>query len=381
MQIDRDRARDLKGEMERTAEMVGVDFGDFSFDDVTAGIEEIDDDLERYKKEYSENEKRLEDRLNPSDRKRREARKAWLEAMIEGLESAKSTAQEYAGIVQNTDELERQHFRDNIAALEHEQRIREATLNQQMARGEITEEEFEQALKLSQLEALHAKQNELNDLYETALGHYNEEKLTLQELNDIEYERMQNELAILELQREQNGESSEQLDVARELFKERQRLVLQSRSGALSDEDRARIKELESKIIADMTMAGASQEAIDAAIAGFKNSAPSYDVGTAYVPADMVARVHEGERIIPKMENDQLVKSLRIMQATMSQALTTQGGGSPISNLYLTIERGAVAVNGVGGDTAEIGGMVVDRLVSEVGRRHAEWHRKNPYGS
>lgn len=42
-----------------------------------------------------------------------------------------------------------------------------------------------------------------------------------------------------------------------------------------------------------------------------KDSIPSYDVGTNYVPKDQLAMVHEGEAIIPKKYNDDNLETLR----------------------------------------------------------------------
>ena len=37
---------------------------------------------------------------------------------------------------------------------------------------------------------------------------------------------------------------------------------------------------------------------------------PSFDVGTNYVPRDMIAQIHEGERIIPAADNTRLMALL-----------------------------------------------------------------------
>ena len=45
-------------------------------------------------------------------------------------------------------------------------------------------------------------------------------------------------------------------------------------------------------------------------------SLAAFDVGTNYVPADMVAQIHEGERIIPKADNSALMSALSTDQST-----------------------------------------------------------------
>ncbi len=57
------------------------------------------------------------------------------------------------------------------------------------------------------------------------------------------------------------------------------------------------------------------RDAVAAAIAGGVRPGdlgplPSFDVGTNYVPGDMVARIHRGERIIPAADNAQLMQRL-----------------------------------------------------------------------
>jgi flagellar biosynthesis/type III secretory pathway chaperone len=37
---------------------------------------------------------------------------------------------------------------------------------------------------------------------------------------------------------------------------------------------------------------------------------PAFDKGTNYIPYDMMAQVHEGERIIPAADNEQLMRAL-----------------------------------------------------------------------
>jgi hypothetical protein len=56
---------------------------------------------------------------------------------------------------------------------------------------------------------------------------------------------------------------------------------------------------------------GISQEAVNRnlALAGI----PSFDVGTNFVPYDMTANIHRGERIIPKADNAALLQDSKAM--------------------------------------------------------------------
>jgi hypothetical protein len=68
---------------------------------------------------------------------------------------------------------------------------------------------------------------------------------------------------------------------------------------------------------------GATIEQIRASIKAseeFKN-VPSFDVGTNYVPSNMLARIHEGERIIPKADNRELMSAVRGKQSDADGAL------------------------------------------------------------
>lgn len=56
-----------------------------------------------------------------------------------------------------------------------------------------------------------------------------------------------------------------------------------------------------------------------------RHGVPAFDVGTNYVPADMYAKVHKGERIIPKADNSALMAALN-------------GGGSGSVNAALVVE-------------------------------------------
>jgi hypothetical protein len=46
---------------------------------------------------------------------------------------------------------------------------------------------------------------------------------------------------------------------------------------------------------------------------------PSYDVGTSSVPFDMVAQIHQGERIIPAASNDELVTEIKALRAAVER--------------------------------------------------------------
>jgi len=69
--------------------------------------------------------------------------------------------------------------------------------------------------------------------------------------------------------------------------------------------------------------AGESLDSIKSAFMNsdeYKNKLPSFDVGTDYVPHDMVAQIHEGERIIPAADNAELMRRLKNSETQQSHA-------------------------------------------------------------
>lgn len=61
--------------------------------------------------------------------------------------------------------------------------------------------------------------------------------------------------------------------------------------------------QLARSLFGDMGKTGEVGGLVGTAFAALKGVLPSFDVGTDYVPRDMVARIHEGEAIIPKAQN------------------------------------------------------------------------------
>jgi hypothetical protein len=69
------------------------------------------------------------------------------------------------------------------------------------------------------------------------------------------------------------------------------------------------------------------------------SSLPSYDVGTAFVPADGPAMIHQGERILTRSENSAMVGAV-------------QANAAAIARLEQKIEAGLYAVATNTGETA-----------------------------
>ena len=193
--------------------------------------------------------------------------------------------------------------------------------------------------------------------------------------------RMEIELEIAALMAGQNDMSDEAIAKLSELNRQRQAMILAGRTGA--EVDPAAVAAIEDQIISTMTDAGASQEAIQAAIAGF--SMASYDKGTPYVPEDMVARVHAGERILTSTENQDLISAVQGLasdryltdmvslfrgqiESARSLGYSGEGGGD-------SVFAPTVIINGAESDDA------ANELIGALQDLHADWHDQDGTGN
>lgn len=94
------------------------------------------------------------------------------------------------------------------------------------------------------------------------------------------------------------------------------------------------------------------------ALGGSAGGMASLDVGTNYVPSDMIAQIHEGERIIPAADNASLIEAVR----------SGGGGSAPIVHFNIN----AMDVRGV---RNWLNNPVVQQTFARTAARHLE---KNP---
>jgi len=103
--------------------------------------------------------------------------------------------------------------------------------------------------------------------------------------------------------------------------------------------------------------AGISAVSLDA-LAGFapgtsnkfarENGLPEFRIGTNYVPQDMVAKIHEGEAIVPKAynpaangsSNAQLLKAVQALEEKMAQMIDAQERGNESANSSARVLQG-----------------------------------------
>lgn len=95
---------------------------------------------------------------------------------------------------------------------------------------------------------------------------------------------------------------------------------------------------------------------VGASIGGFfKELLPSYDVGTSYVPHDMVAQIHRGEQIIPAGKNAGggiTINSVYNIDSRTDQAsiqrIVDQGSQQTIAKIQDSINRGGAFARSIG---------------------------------
>ena len=83
-------------------------------------------------------------------------------------------------------------------------------------------------------------------------------------------------------------------------------------------------------------------------LSGILGSVPSFDVGTDYVPSDMLAKVHKGERITPARYNNQSDDKQVFVDLLRSLEVKFSDMANDLSSIRSDSKRTANAVNGRG---------------------------------
>lgn len=269
----------------------------------------------------------------------------YLALVDKGLDDTLDAFNDYMKAVGEANELRREVFRDQLMEVEHREKIGE----------------FEGREK----DALEEKIAIMEQLYAQALKDYNsgvDGLLTKQELYGIEEELYALKLQQVEAERGLNAEYDEGLSL---LHRQRQEMILATRGGPVSADQRAQVEAMQAQIIARMRELGASEEEIARQQAAFQVA--SYDVGTPYVDQDQLARVHQGERIFTRTENTRLLDIMGAwadaMQRTNQGAILSGGGG-----------QYAITINVSGATNPQATATAVRQ---ELDRWHEEAHRRN----
>ena len=261
-------------------------------------------------------------------------------------------------------EERRNIFRDEIAEVEHRKKMGKFDGNEL---GFLEEKKAIQDRLAAQ--AIIDFNNDVNGI------------ITQRELWSILEEQFSLEQAIFDLKNEGGELDQAALERLREMNKERQALILAGRGGEITEADRERVAQLEKDIIAEMTAAGATPEAIAAAKAGFVNA--SFAGGSPELPSDMIAQVHKGERILTSMENKDLINAVRQgMQANPFENMQgflrmwndiqaekqAAGIGQAGANVF------APVINVEGGSDPQ---GTADAVATTLRDLHTEWHQQD----
>jgi hypothetical protein len=78
------------------------------------------------------------------------------------------------------------------------------------------------------------------------------------------------------------------------------------------------------RLFGDLGGKGGLGGVVGAGLDWLKDALPSFDIGTDYVPRDMVAQIHKGERIVPAADNRPGAIGGHSISVTINM-----GGGSP----------------------------------------------------